>query len=532
MSSHSAALALAMLFAATAIAADEAKPSLKLVNSVVQVISGPRDEGVADLVVQAENFPKDKLGRAAPTVRDLGVPATPAVQIPPPRLVRELSRGESGAIWLYKLTVSGLPGQSSLARKLLLVLGGEQFTVDYTLANKPAAAFSWSFLAPPVWNLFDSSVAEVPVIVKDVPATGIRVLQSTLTRQGERALSIGTQNLELCANRDGECQPPGTIGPSDSRTLYLRMNHVGNGTYTGNVVIRCDQKPEGDTIALTANVTTSAAQRMGVVALTGGVLLYFLAVVLARWRLAKNSRQELVLLLLKQVEEVKRDSMRMLDAAPDWAKEETEKAFGKIGEDLQSKTNLNPVMPGPFDPDAKMDEFKAHLQRVGLRLESLRVVVEAGMSEIPRAWNLAGADTPKQGAVKNAAHGLLKVPDGQISAADTKKKVDGILGDLFNQLGATLSAGLTVADVGMQLQHVMMSSAGWTWLVLLVWGASTILTGAMAMVLSKAGFGTPMDFGYCVLWGLGLPAAGTQLSQLSAAGIGPKFGVTLPKAAS
>ena len=463
-------------------------------------------------------------------VRDVGGPATPAVQIGPVRMVKELSRGDAGALWSYQLTVRGLPGQSAQARKMLLALGGEQFTVDYTLTNKPAAAFAWSFLTPPVWNLFDSPIAEIPVVVKDVPATGIRVLQSTLTRQGERALTLGTKDLELCANRDNTCQAPGSIGPNDSRTLYLRMVHAADGAYTGNVVVRCDQKPEGDTVALTVNVTTSAAQVLGVLAIAGGVLLYFLTVVLARWRLAKNNRREVALLLLKQVEETKRDATQSLAAAPAWVKTKTDAAFGTLENQL-SKASLDPVMPGPLDPDAKMEEFKAYIQRSGQWLESLHVVVEFGMSKIAQIWNLADTDDKKD-AVKTAADKLLALPDGSMNAADTKKEVDKILTDLSTFMHTSPPAAFTAADVQMQLQHVMMASAGWTWLVLLVWGVSTILTGSMAMVLSKAGFGTPMDFGYCVLWGLGLPAAGNQLSQLSAAGIGPKFGVTVPKAPS
>src|SRR5437764_8450896 len=233
-------------------AADE-KPSLKLVDPVARVTASAEGAGEADLFVQAENFTQQDLGRGHPTVKDVGVPPTPGIQISPPVFVRELSRSDTGAIWLYKLTMAGFPKQSSMTRKMQLALGKQQTVVDYTLTDKAAATFAWSFLAPPVWNLVDSTVAEIPIVVKEVQATGIRLLQSTLTRQGERAVSLGTQNLELCLNREGACQAPDAIGPSDSRTLFLRMKDVGNGSYTGNIVLRCDQKPEGDTVAVAAN---------------------------------------------------------------------------------------------------------------------------------------------------------------------------------------------------------------------------------------------------------------------------------------
>lgn len=529
MISRSACLIFIAIVPGALIAADEPKPVLKLVSSTVQVIPSAGDTATADLFVQAENFPKNSLGKDHPTVQDLPVLPTPQVRVATPEFQRVLSLGETGAIWCYRLTVAGLPKQSSIARKMSLALGDRQFTVDYTLTDKPPAAFSWSFLAPPVWNLVDSSSAEIPIVVKEVQATGIRLLQSTLTRQGARAVSLGTQNLELCWNREGKCQSPDAVGPSDSRVLFLHLNNAGNGTYSGNIVIRCDQKPEGDIVAVTANVTSTSAQWKGAGAVAVGVLAYFLVVVVARWQLAKKSRQELALLLLEQVEEVKKHAAHAVAAAPDWARGKTRKAFEDL-ENLLSDTDLHPFMPGPLNPDAKMDEFKAHLRSAGLRLDSLNIVVELGISEIAQAWADAAADPVKEAAVTSAVDGLLAIPDGRITAADTKTKVTEVLNAMNNAIGRKLAAGLGVQDVQLRLQHVLIASAGWIWLVLLVWVGVTLITGVMAMVLSKAGFGTPSDYLLCLLWGFGLPVAGTQLNQLTATGIGPKLGITLPKA--
>jgi hypothetical protein len=518
------------IFAVAAAAADNAEPSLKLISSEIHVTPGPQDTGLAELMVQAQGFPRNALSRGAPRAEDLGIPAVPAIGISIADAPREISRSDSGVIWLYRLTVAGLPKRTSSARKMLLVLGGRQFTVDYTLTDKEPGTFAWSILAPPVWNFVGSPVAEIPIIVKDVPASGIRILQSTLTRQSTPAVVVGTGDIELCVNRSGKCSEPEIIGPNDSRTLYLRMESVGNGSYTGNLVIRCDQKPEGDTVALTVNVTGAGAQWEGVGLLALGVVLYFLASVYARWRLSTNSRRELALLLLEQVEQVESHANVTVQGAPERAKQKTTAAFADWKGKL-SPASLNPVMPSLLAPDAKADEFKAYLQKEGQRLESVKAVMDFGMSKIAQYWLVAGADTAKQAAVQGAVDALLAIPDGAITAADTKTKVDSLLGALETKLGIARPAGLPAgADTQMQLQHVWLSSREWTWLVFGVWFVATVLTGAMVMVIGKAGFGAPMDFGLCLLWGLGFPAAGSQLNSMTAPNIGSSLGITLPKA--
>src|SRR3954451_515837 len=93
-----AALVLvALVFTMAPLVGAEQKPSLKLINSIVQVVPGSGDSGVADLLVQAEDFPTNGLGHDTPKLEDLRVPATPALQISTPQLVRELSRTETGA---------------------------------------------------------------------------------------------------------------------------------------------------------------------------------------------------------------------------------------------------------------------------------------------------------------------------------------------------------------------------------------------------------------------------------------------------
>lgn len=511
-------------------AADATKPSLKLVSSTVQAVPSAPGAGVADLFVEADGFTAPDLTQT-PLVRDLDTPPTPGVAVTGIAPVKLISATPTSGVWQFSLAVSGLPRQSSLSRKLLLSLSKIQTVVDYTLTDRPTGTFAWTILPPPVWNLIDSSAAEISVVVKDVQATGIKLLQSTLTRQSDPRTTLGIGSLDLCTNRDGECQAPGPIGPSASQTLFLRLKSAGNGSYTGNVVIRCDQKPEGETIPLTLNVTSGRAQAGGIGAILVSLLFYTLVVFVARYNLAKNARIELALLLQNEVTEMEKAAQSRLATAPAWLRPKVSQAFDDLFDAL-TKSKLRPYLPSLTNTGAKADEFKTYLQGTGNRLASLHVVVGSGLSKIEQAWNVAGTDAAKQKAVQQAADDLLEIPDEKISTADTKIKVDQVLNTMNNKINAAVGAGAAASDVGVQLQHVWLSNAAWTYIILAVWFVVTLLVGAMIMVFARPGFGSPSDYGLCLLWGFGLPAAGTQLNQLSSGSVGPRLGLTLPKADS
>jgi len=50
------------------------------------------------------------------------------------------------------------------------------------------------------------------------------------------------------------------------------------------------------------------------------------------------------------------------------------------------------------------------------------------------------------------------------------------------------------------------------------------------LVFSNLGFGVPMDYVYCFFWGLGLPSAGQQLTQMAAGSVTTALRVTIPAA--
>lgn len=509
---------------------DEKKPRLTVLYPTVQ-LPGDAQGGVGEVYVRAENFSPEQMKGSPPDVRDLKVPAYPNVVVKESP-VTEVSRVADGGVWLCRLTVRGLPKQASQNRKLLLVFGGVQSQADYTLTNKSVATFAWTIPGPPVWTLIDSRAVGLPVIVKDVPATGVRLLHSTLQRSGDDPGTLGVNALELCAEPEGEvCTPPATIPSFDSRTLYLRVRKdvvQPIGTYTGNVLIASDEKPEGETVALTLYATTGWARFGGLVAVAVGVLLFFLTTIVARYQMAVNDRVALALRLRLEMEALRNRVHRALTTDLAWAKNQVNATLNTLS-GLLDRKQLKPHLPTPLNPDAKLDAFKQHVESVGKELELLRVVIELGLPKVQQAWNAAGADTSKQQHVQDALRKLLAVPGQKLSVEDTRSEVEKILTELFNAVGAGALAGLTEDRLERTLERTLLSTMRWTWLVIGIWALATVLTGALLLVWAKPGFGVFVDYAVCVLWGLGLPAAGQQLNQLTAPSIGTGFGISLPK---
>ena len=66
--------------------------------------------------------------------------------------------------------------------------------------------------------------------------------------------------------------------------------------------------------------------------------------------------------------------------------------------------------------------------------------------------------------------------------------------------------------------------AGWVTYLILV-----SLGGVAILVLREPGFGTWLDFVYCVFWGFGLPTTLDKLQQITPSGVASTIAVSLPK---
>jgi len=63
----------------------------------------------------------------------------------------------------------------------------------------------------------------------------------------------------------------------------------------------------------------------------------------------------------------------------------------------------------------------------------------------------------------------------------------------------------------------------------IIWSVLTVLIGVMVLIVASPGFGTPMDYFRCALWGFGLPVAGQALLQITPGSLSTRLGITLPR---
>src|SRR5205823_1695707 len=66
------------------------------------------------------------------------------------------------------------------------------------------------------------------------------------------------------------------------------------------------------------------------------------------------------------------------------------------------------------------------------------------------------------------------------------------------------------------------------WISWAILGSITLVTGAVALILSNDGFGTWQDLAKCFFWGLGLATAGQQMQLLTAGATAQTLKIQLP----
>jgi len=80
------------------------------------------------------------------------------------------------------------------------------------------------------------------------------------------------------------------------------------------------------------------------------------------------------------------------------------------------------------------------------------------------------------------------------------------------------------ASQRMQFQIEVLSWATWAVAALI-----TVLVGSYLLVIANLDFGRASDLWLCFFWGLGLPAAGSQLSQATPSSLAGSLGINLVK---
>lgn len=541
------AITVAMVLAmAPAYSAD---PKLSLgAGGTVTLLPG-QESGETHVRLKGENLiPAGGKCTYYPKLEDLGTegPVKTTVVFETPK---KIDQGSSSCSWLWNATVKGLPIHSTQKRSARLSVGEHEQYIDYVLTDLLPAPLGM-VIAPSgspwfAWQGFNESRKPMEILVKtgEFPITKLRVAQAALANN-PASTQLGVQDLELCQAPNDMC---GTIDVEarTSRTLYLRLKPEAgdHGTFAGIVSFAVNERPELENLNVTVHASSARAKLFGIVCLGLGIFLAWCVNVFAKGR---SSRLE----ALRPVAQLHDSIMALLGElkrAPQiegvtlqFAKQALEIIDGTLTTEALEKANcLPPNVPNPFSRGTDSSEnLKQYLVTQGARIDGMMVMIRDGMRRYWQLWGTASSDLAKAKAIKDALNSLDKFCEGdsRIDRAGAEQKVRSVLdeyqkatagkdGDKKVEQDAPSAKNLppTMQALIWKIAHLH----GWVWVV---WGILSTIGGGAVLILPNMGFGTTLDYIFCLFWGFGLPTTLDKLQQMAPGGIASTIGVSLPKA--
>ena len=197
----------------------------------------------------------------------------------------------------------------------------------------------------------------------------------------------------------------------------------------------------------------------------------------------------------------------------------------KLSTDLgTTSTFVRGRVPVPFQQEVEsVETLKNELELHGATLLFLRLIVREGLQ--PVAAIKEGSKVQDTDAAA-AAEAVASVTPGDTAAEDIRNAVADLRAKAAESgLPRTAAAGRAPAATleALRLQVVAVSVVAW-----MLWGALSVLSGAVLLVFQNPGFGTPMDYAMCIAWGAGITLAGQQAAQMTPTTVATAIGVKIP----
>ncbi len=515
-------------------------------DSTIRIPVGSAD-GEVQVMIKAENLADADVAEANNLVlKDLGgagsLPST-KVEFRNPVAI---DSGTTTRAWLMIARISKLPANSSQKRSARFSFGKVEQYIDYTVTNLSPAAFTWSVAAPGVpwlvWFGYPDTRRTMTVVVTtgDYPASNLRLAQANL-RGGSGTSQIALEDLELCESAIGPCGHF-NINARTSRTFYVRLKEKEgqsfwqNGDFNGSLSFAVNERPELQTINVTLQASSSCAKLTGTGLLFIGILVAWVTGEWGRARLLRLEALRPVAVLRKSVEALV-DEIKHAPEIADVELKDTKAALMNIEtslkeEELDSLNLLPPKVPDPRNSVADTTpKLKDHLDKNSQLVDCLTVVICDGMRTLWSAWNETLSLDIKE-KIKKALRELNLVggevrPNGIINRAAVEPKVKAIL-EAYRT-----SRGLMADPTRKEIKEPTVLQVNWQIARLfelqwLVWGILTFLVGVAMLIVTKPGFGAPLDFLFCLLWGFGLPTGIDRLQKLGPGDIATTIGIHSP----
>ena len=448
--------------------------------------------------------------------------------------------GASSRFWRLTLYASGLSSGTSQSRWMSVVLSGNDVNLPYTLTNGSSAKFNWAVKSVPVLTVQPGQPLPVSISVGPVPASKVKVLQSTLAEKTTKTL-FAPDGLRLCkTQKQSDCETNDINLPQNSVWQLFLHGTKGACVYEGIVTIAAFEKPEGESISLTANSSTGERKAWGVGLIFLSATLTFVMTVLMRNKINRNQLILPVSSTLNALVNLQNEYAKgkLNDAAPIIESRIKKTVVGLSMENLLMN-GLPSSIPlwGGSTSSVIVDGYRKYVQIASDWTQALSILLHEGLAP---AWALHVKSTspdvtqkaaeavaaidrladvqspPTTESLRASLHTIIATMN---QPADGCKNITGFID------GLSKTAGSIQSPEQLRVEIAGLSLIGWIFLLLI-----TTLSGGYILVVAgpnSLGFGTLPDYFLCILWGFGLPS-GTQMLQSTTGSIATTFGVTKP----
>jgi hypothetical protein len=500
-------------------------PRFRMTATTLQLPPGD-SSGTVTVTVLATFADADKHPAGTATLTDETPNATGvSVTVPPVKTTDQPQQ-----TWRFTVTIKNLPKAATQSRTFVLTYAGFREKFDYTVTNVNAVGFAWSVKAAVEWNVATQPILPIAIRVGDVPATNVSVSQVVLISDDKRKETIGNDRFQLCAGFVTGCdEMPASLSPRTPYTLYLRPSGpLPVGVFRGTVSLAATEKTDPETLTLAVYSPRPHGRKLGIFAVTAGVLLSLLIQILIPTLIQVNQEKAAIAVLRLRLETIVAEFSTL---PPDFqeAAEEWRNRAKLVATDLSGLATLvRGVVPVPFAQEAAgVETLKTAMERVGAAVSLLQLLQRDGLARIVAA---SKAFPGHEGKALVAATEIAMTP-AETAAGHVKKIVDQFIalasgeeeGELESRAVAPRSAA---ADVDMFRLHILaLSLTAW-----LLWGTLSVLSGAVLLVFQSPGFGTWLDYVFCLAWGAGITLAGQQAAHLTPGSVATAIGVKIPAA--
>jgi hypothetical protein len=440
---------------------------------------------------------------------------------------------QNGVFWRVPASISGLPLGSSVT--VSLVVEVEKTISDvlsFSITNTPVIPDA--DVNPSGTAIFttDSRDMDFTVNLKGTPLRGLNVCRAALWDSNTgiplpaRSLSLYLDAADLKANPQVNNQYLALVAPTSKVHLYISPDFKEDGVFGGTIDLCAVNKPTVAKLSLTVNSSSNWIKLLGAFLILLGIAVFLLVTVFFKQRSLRLTAQ----LPASRLRDALKDLEKSAQNVANFTGVQLPELLGPANQahslqsliDLLSNANLEKYLPArllsnPFSqPDGGTD-YQQYLKTIGDQQRNDAIIVGDGLKRVRSMWSTLDQVSASTALLK--LDGLARQADTSTSMqTDVKNIVNGIARNDKSLVGDLVASHLeyrlgeehtpTTHEILFQLEYV--SFLGW-----LIWAALTFLLGCAVLIVYHYGFGTWQDLLKCLLWGIGIQAAGQGLQSLN-----------------